>query len=428
MLNPYAKRAQSPPPLSTERKIDYDDDPTLLSPGDLAFERNLAKLSSNGLYEAKLHKVPWADRSWAFADGLLGVRYTDPNFMRKKDWKQRWNFIQTHPLASMLPPLSNATPENMQQQLDRLSPIEKYDLLVGDPSTTLTLANWRETQSLFLGGNLSDWAGICEGSAAASIYFDEPIKPVELPTRDGRWHVTFHALDIKALASLLWSSYVISAPMTGSRCTEEANEENCFDVNPASLHLALVNIFNIQKRYLFADISPGNSVWNAPVYSYKIRYFNPKTGFDKGTSLDAARVPIREIRHDKYRNKRPPEAEYLVGVELELSFATGASGPVNRDGRTQAAIETRTLTYDLELDAIGNVIGGEWRSGQHPDFLWTVAPGITPQSIGDRMLGDRARWDGGPIPEEWLQPIQLASSRFQPMAAIVQKLVELSAH
>lgn len=31
--------------------------------------------------------------------------------------------------------------------------------------------------------------------------------------------------------------------------------------------------------------------------------------------------------------------------------------------------------YDLELDAKGNIIGGEWYNLYHPDFIWTLQKG-----------------------------------------------------
>ena len=47
---------------------------------------------------------------------------------------------------------------------------------------------------------------------------------------------------------------------------------------------------------------------------------------------------------------------------------------------------TVTYWYDLELDAQNNIIGGEWLSNYHPDFLWTKKRNSRPQNTVDRTI------------------------------------------
>ena len=39
----------------------------------------------------------------------------------------------------------------------------------------------------------------------------------------------------------------------------------------------------------------------------------------------------------------------------------------------------REFDYNLELNAEGEILGGEWISPEHPDFVWTQA---APQLVG----------------------------------------------
>ena len=36
-----------------------------------------------------------------------------------------------------------------------------------------------------------------------------------------------------------------------------------------------------------------------------------------------------------------------------------------------------TYWYDLELDEDNNIVGGEWYTNRHPDFLWTKKTQLT---------------------------------------------------
>jgi hypothetical protein len=82
--------------------------------------------------------------------------------------------------------------------------------------------------------------------------------------------------------------------------------------------------------------------------------------------------------------------------------------------------------YDLELDAEGNIIGGEWYNLYHPDFIWDPAEGARALSVGDRYLS-RVNWNGKePIPSSWSKIYDYAGKRGEPLAKIVEKLIELS--
>ena len=56
--------------------------------------------------------------------------------------------------------------------------------------------------------------------------------------------------------------------------------------------------------------------------------------------------------------------------------------------------------YDLELDAAGKVIGGEWYTRDHPDFLWTPPAGS--RAVTRHEAAATGEWDSTqPLPESW---------------------------
>ena len=42
--------------------------------------------------------------------------------------------------------------------------------------------------------------------------------------------------------------------------------------------------------------------------------------------------------------------------------------------------------YDLELDSTDQLVGGEWYTNSHPDFLWVPVRGTKARSEADRSM------------------------------------------
>ena len=83
------------------------------------------------------------------------------------------------------------------------------------------------------------------------------------------------------------------------------------------------------------------------------------------------------------------------------------------------------------VDAQGNIIGGEWYSNAHPDFLWTPGPGAKAITPGDQLLArsgaNRANWDGkSAMPREWSETAIRNSQGGSPMGTIVESLIKIS--
>jgi hypothetical protein len=283
-------------------------------------------------------------------------------------------------------------------------------------------------------GKVPTWYGLCHGWAPAAFMMPRPRHAVTAEAVNGT-KIVFTPTDLKALASLLWASGVGETRFVGGRCNDKdvdrddnGRETNpdCFDSNPATWHLAVVNQIGVSRRSFVMDASAGYEVWNQPVFAYSYGYINPNTK-KSGYVLADAKVPLAELQNDPYAGHRAPDAKYVVNVVMSVVYVAETSpstelvdAPVN-DARLAA-----TYSYDLELDAHDGIVGGEWHSSIHPDFLWVPVKGSAASSTGDAWLngrGDRARWNpGSAIPSTWRRAARRSAGSDQPLARIVTTL------
>ena len=104
------------------------------------------------------------------------------------------------------------------------------------------------------------------------------------------------------------------------------------------------------------------------------------------------------------------------------------------DGEAFDYVKTVFYRYDLELDNSGNILGGEWYSNMHPDFLWTPRKGDRALTRLDRNIEDAINegqkqhvWKkGDSIPLSWRKYIPPFSKEGQPLGLIVEGLIERS--
>ena len=82
------------------------------------------------------------------------------------------------------------------------------------------------------------------------------------------------------------------------------------------------------------------------------------------------------------------------------------------------------------MDRAGNVIGGEWYTNLHPDFLWTPVKDAKITTQTDQFLASRGVFDWkvkNVVPAEVSTYVNYASRRGSPLALIVTELFEASA-
>ena len=410
-----------------ERVISPVDNPDIVSPGH-PMERSLKKLDTSTPRQKMLAIRPWSDGLWGTDTGITASRYSDPNFNTQGNWSRRRAYVEQNSINRVL---SEPDSQKRAQLIDRLSPAEKYDLIAGDANATLSESQWAVGEKLTRDGTLASWMGICEGSAAAGVMYPEPGKTVVIQSPQGD-PVPFHILDIKALSSLLWSAYNANITVAGSRCPNSNPEvdshgvvidEGCFNTNPGTLHIALLNLIGARDRPFFIDRVPGVEVWNVPVLGYRIQY-SKVSGFFHGRrdKLSDAVVRLSDYRNDPYKAHRSSDAVFIVGVDLTLKVAEGYT--LSRDASVKSPPADMGFSYDLELTANMEIVGGEWHGSAHPDFIWALESDFRPISAGERNLqGD---WDGNAVPAYWIGAIQQSSRLNQPFERIIHKLVELS--
>ncbi|WP_417910233.1 hypothetical protein [Candidatus Electronema sp. PJ] len=381
----------------------------------------LQSMQSNNLMQARLSVQPWSDDYWAICRGILGKRYADPGFPNTYDWQQCHNYVQTHPASSV--------------PVNSLSPSEKYDRLVGDNNYTLTKKMWAEGQAIYQSnGSVAAWMGICHGWAPAAYMLPRPTNAVTVLAADGHTQITFYPSDIKALASLLWARVPSAIKFIGGRCNtanpaRDANgrllDQSAFDTNPGTWHLAIVNQIGASKRGMVMDVTYDYEVWNQPVLGYRYRHFNPQS-MTYQSSLSAAAVSRANYTRDKFSSYHSNQTASIVGIEMYVSYMVETQpSHSSPDSASHDAIKEVRYLYDLELDVSGRIIGGEWRSFAHPDFLWTPVKGGRAQTAFE----PGGSWDrNGAVPSSWKSAAVSASSsnRPAPLAAIVEHLIRFA--
>lgn len=381
--------------------------------------KTLLEMENQGFQQVTLPNPPWSDSFWPMNKGLIGRRWAEPGFPDSKVWADNYNYVIANPAATNV---SNT-----------LSPAEKYDLLVGDSNFTLTGANWGAGQYyLEKQGFVPSWMGICHGWSPASFMTPVPLRTVVLNSPSGS-PVTFYPSDIKALASQAWGESPPRMNVLGTRCLvadpkEDAVgrvlDEACFDINPGTWHLAVVNQLGIAKRSFVFDATYDIQVWNYPVYAYKYQYFNPQTLVTSG-KLAGSVIPMSEYSIDKFRTYRSLDARYVVGVSMDLTYVIPTLPSMR--AVTRSAYHTVRYVYDLELDGTGQIIGGEWYSNFHPDFIWNFPAEGHTLSSGESRLAQPVTWDGrGALPVDLRAVVRESSEKRQPLAAVVEALLRLS--
>jgi len=391
--------------------------------------RTLPQIEQRGLRTAKLAETPWSDDYWAIYSGVTAKRYSDVS-MRSLIGGQDWKKITD---AMKLKLGKNITQANVGD----LSPAEKYDLIVGDGAWTLTRHQLNEGAAYWSPSKkVETWMGICHGWAPAAYNLPRAKKTINVKSADGRFDIPFYPADIRALGSLLWAETHPTTRFIGGRCNVEKPPQDpatgrvqaaeCRDTNPGTWHLAIVNQIGVAKRSFVIDATFDYEVWNQPVYSYKYSYFNPQR-WQYANSLQDATVAKAAFTKDRFKAFRNnPAATHFVGIAMDVQWVvevqpshSATNSPAN--DLTSGA----RYFYDVELDAQGNIIGGEWYQNAHPDFLWNAPAGTKARSSVETgtMVASAGTWDAtGPMPANWRSMAPNASRAGEPLSLVVEAL------
>ncbi|MBF0311887.1 MAG: hypothetical protein HQK52_00635 [Oligoflexia bacterium] len=425
---------------SSEEKSSYvsgDRVQELIPASLMRIERNIHALDAKRLTSGKVATQPWSDDYWPVYKGGLGFRYADKKLgeMEHTKWNNFFNYVKTYPAATLIE----------QGNSSLLSPSEKYDLLIGANISPygnqgLTAKMWKEGDNYARtseNGEVETWFGICHGWAAASYMLPRAIGPVIVQTAAGA--LTFYPADIKALASLFWANFQFKQSSVGGRCNvkpEKLNkdrssgritDQECFDTNPGTWHLAVTHLLGMAKKTFIIDANFDYEVWNQPLLTYRYNYFNPQT-FKEYVKAENAMIKIKNYKKDKFKNFRSDDTSHVVGVRMKIAYMV-ENTPVQRvvDHQRYDAINTAEYLYDLELDQRGNIIGGEWYHNTHPDFLWTPDYNLESLSAYDRSVEGEWNSNNAALPDSWAKAAKASAINASlPLGKIISELLRRS--
>ncbi|MBM4252101.1 MAG: hypothetical protein FJ146_09035 [Deltaproteobacteria bacterium] len=253
------------------------------------------------------------------------------------------------------------------------SALQKYDK-VFHGGTNKASAWEREKHNSNVG-----WAGHCNGLAAFGQR--HPTEPSKNVVRSG---VTFTPKDIKALMTELHMNADYQF-LGGTRCNKSGPSrpesrsdptimDACQGVNPGTLHATVANWIGTMKHVVIVDTHPGDQVWNYPVIGYKV------LNKDVVSEQEATRAVTGGSKY-----VFNPAAVKFVKMRTQLYIVNAMSNEVLQT-RQQGTVD---LSYILELDAVGNIVGGEWTGSsimQHPNFVWVAFEPLP--ANGSRSLGN----------------------------------------
>ena len=364
------------------------------------FETNFSRLPLKGVIRDK--RLNWSGTYWPFIFGGISYRWNDEPYSAP--------FTYRSPSKAEVFRMS-------REQLEKLSPTEKYDLSQGDYSYSMTKKIMSRSSP-----TRAWWEGICHGWVQAAINYDEPNR-VDIRNKDGLV-IPFGSSDVKALLSYYNSEtpqkfgrtqYWNKATATdyarmGQVCEipgkvpgeenpedefrhnpdgsltyvgipviseKDKNREECNGINAGAFHITIANMLGIIGKPFAIEIDRYKDLWNQPANRYEAQVVNQyspnsyersqgiaqlvhlKVMFEYGEELGVYRdyVKVPEGYNSPYESDEPEEEEGKVSMF-----------PVT--GTKYQNFRHKDYEYVLELDRYGRIIGGRWISETRPDILW----------------------------------------------------------
>ena len=281
---------------------------------------------------------------------------------------------------------SPPSPERLQQlDLERLSPVEKYDLAVGDPDFSATRAALSRTHN----GHPRFWFGFCNGAASAALVEPEPRRSVQVDAPGART-LRFLPQDVRALlaVSYYWQAKELEL---GGACPRLSFDSGAScSMNPSTFALALLNLLGREGRSFLVDVYPSPRGQYAAIAAATVKVTRPpypRTTEPLDEALAATVAALVDLRFDVTLSST--ELGIQEGLELERPD----------DPTRYRAIGLRPLpwtwTATVALDDAGTLIGGRWTGDppDGPDSILIASGGPLLTDAGTLVGSPSLRWD-----------------------------------
>lgn len=224
------------------------------------------------------------------------------------------------------------------------SPLGKFERYLAKRGLSSSLVSWEKER--WQPGLFSDWEGLCDALAMASVLTSEP--QVALTVED----IVFTPADQKALALKYYEGY--EPKVYGIRYEGSADSDGEMqDIRPEAFHRMVEAFLQDKKQALVIDSDPGPEVWAKPVYQVSWKIY------------------------------QDPDYEDAYRVDAFLSMLTPRTDPpqAESDPLTDYFTDTASPKYEYRLYVDPNdrrgtkvkVVAGEWLNDsrdQHPDMIF----------------------------------------------------------
>ncbi len=237
---------------------------------------------------------------------------------------------------------------------------------------------------------VATWWGLSHAWVSAAMLEDRPRRTI---VHNG---VTFHPGDLEALIIAAYQR--AGADVLGTHCRDSAVErdaagkatlEGCKSLNAGDFHITMANNLGLNKVPFGEDRTYEGEVWNRPLVAYEITSLREVTTSEALSRIGAQGGSFR-FQDDAAR---------LLEIRADALYISESGASVTpADPSMHERVEG--YNYILELDADGDIIGGEWtveNRGDRPDFVWSPrraqlssVPHLDLESVRDLIRRSRA--------------------------------------
>jgi hypothetical protein len=287
---------------------------------------------------------------WPLKEGFIANRWSLQNTKNKKE-KRDYKLLKKSGLSNI--------------DLTQLSPSEKLDLILGNK-------NWKFTK--FLKTNLKKFKNgglyLELAFAETSLQFSDQ-KPLSLKTDSGL--IPIGSSDFKAILSAnYFLNHARKAKFLGEICLENfakinslkkkyselelnqiINSSKCSGLNPGAFHVMLSNFLGEKDQGISLDLARDRKLKVRPIIGYISNIKKKRKDLVSVTTF----LKYLEPSRPHWLNSLPGERGYTI------------------------------FKYDLELDKLGNIVGGTWTSANRVDFI-VIPKKINLQGVFTKIKGN----------------------------------------